>query len=59
MVSRSGVLPVCGQTGLGKAMVMVGFLKVVGPVHQDGRQFLARPCTGRGRRDLLGNFALC
>ena len=43
----------------GKVMVVDGFLRVVRPVHWDGRWLLARHTRGGGREDELGIFALC
>ena len=40
-------------------MVVDGFLRVVRPVHWDGRWLLARHTRGGGREDELGIFALC
>ena len=49
------MLPVCGQARPGKAMVMVVFLRVVGPIRQDGRQLLARHMQG-GERACSGKL---
>ena len=46
LLCRSGALPVCGQAGPGKAMVMDDFPRVVRPVCQDVRWLLASRARG-------------